>query len=373
MPPAHEMHRALRASDATYDGIFLTAVKTTGVFCRPSCRARKPRPENVEFFATVRDAMFAGYRACKRCRPLGDAPAWAARLLALADRGTRVRDADLRAHGIEPARARRHFRKEYGMTFQEYGRARRLGGALDALRRGARLDDAAVDGGYESLSGFRDAFARAFGATPGRGRGTRAIALARIDSPLGPLVAGAVDEGVCLLEFNDRRMLEAQLATLRRLFRRPILPGRHPHLDRLREELAEYFAGRRTSFGVPLAIPGTPFQQRVWAALRRIPHGETLGYGELARAIGAPRAVRAVGRANGLNRVAIVVPCHRVVAGDGTLGGYGGGLWRKARLLELERCPADGSTATVRSGGSADGAAAAERGGGLRVGSGRGS
>ena len=165
---------------------------------------------------------------------------------------------------------------------------------------------------------------------------TRAC-LAWIESPLGPLIAGADDRGICLLEFSDRRMLEAQLAAVARRLRRSLVPGAHPLLDRLRTQLGEYFAGSRTAFDLPLNAPGTPFQERVWSALLAIPFGELRSYEQIAVAIGAPTAVRAVGRANGMNRIAIVIPCHRVVGKDGTPTGYGGGIWRKQRLLDLER------------------------------------
>ena len=157
-----------------------------------------------------------------------------------------------------------------------------------------------------------------------------------IESPLGPLVVGATDRGVCLLEYSDRRMLETQIASLRERLG-PVLPGNHPLLEQLRAQLAEYFAGTRRAFTVPLDYPGTPFQTKVWNGLRRIPYGETISYEKLAWQVGAPGAQRAVGHANGQNRIAIVIPCHRVVGQDGSLTGYGGGLDRKVVLLELER------------------------------------
>jgi AraC family transcriptional regulator of adaptative response/methylated-DNA-[protein]-cysteine methyltransferase len=191
--------------------------------------------------------------------------------------------------------------------------------------------------GYESHSGFRDAFARAFQRTPGQAAGADCIRLAWLDTPIGPMIAGATDKGVVLLEFTDRRMLEQQIGTLSRRFRTALAPGSHRHLARLRRELDEYFSGARTRFEVPVDAPGTPFEERVWRALQQIPHGETRSYEDIARLVGSPKAVRAVGRANGMNRIAIVIPCHRVVNKSGELGGYGGGLWRKRRLLHLER------------------------------------
>jgi AraC family transcriptional regulator of adaptative response/methylated-DNA-[protein]-cysteine methyltransferase len=162
------------------------------------------------------------------------------------------------------------------------------------------------------------------------------VHLAWIDTPLGPMIAGADPRGVGLLEFTDRRMLEAQLATLRRRLGAALVPGENVHTRAMRRELGEYFAGTRRSFDVPLVHPGTPFQERVWQALRRVPYGTTCSYEALAKRIGSPRAVRAVGTANGLNRLAIVIPCHRVIGKDGSPVGYGGGVWRKRRLLELE-------------------------------------
>jgi AraC family transcriptional regulator of adaptative response/methylated-DNA-[protein]-cysteine methyltransferase len=336
------MVAAFMAGDSSYDGVFFTAVRTTGIFCRPACPARKPLPDNVEFFATVREAMFAGYRPCKRCAPLeapGTPPDWAARLIervnAAPDRP--IRAATHRAEGIDPGRARRWFKAHYGMTFSAFCRARRLSGALAAIRGGGTVDDAVYESGYLSHSGFRDAFARAFGATPGQGGRIDSVSLAWIESPLGPLIAGADDRGICLLEFSDRRMLEAQLATLARRLRRTLVPGEHHDLERLRVELSEYFDGKRTTFDVPLNAPGTPFQEKVWGELLKIPYGELRSYEQIAVGVGSPKAVRAVGRANGMNRIAIVIPCHRVVGKDGTPTGYGGGIWRKQRLLELER------------------------------------
>jgi AraC family transcriptional regulator of adaptative response/methylated-DNA-[protein]-cysteine methyltransferase len=336
-----EMERAFLASDVGYDGAFWTAVRTTGIFCRPTCPARKPHPENCEFFGSVREAMFAGYRACKRCKPLDApvaAPDWVAPLLdeIESDPQPRVQAHELRRRGLDPGRVRRWFMSRYGMTFAAYCRAKRLGCALQRLRGGATLDDAVFESGYGSHSGFRDAFGKSFGQAPGRGRAVEPVMTAMIESPVGPLLAGARDEGVCLLEFTDRRMLEAQLHTVRRRLGAALVPGDHALLTRLTQELNEYFTAARRSFTVPLLAPGTPFQERVWAELLKIPYGETICYEDLARRVGRPGACRAVGTANGMNRLAIVIPCHRVLNKSGELGGYGGGMWRKRKLLDME-------------------------------------
>lgn len=377
LPSVERMYRALVERDVAMDGHFVVGVKTTGIFCRCVCTARKPLKKNVEFFATPKEAMHAGYRACLRCRPLEDpaaerAPAWLEKLKAIADEepGRRLRDADLRAMKLDPSSVRRWFKARYGMTFQAYARARRMGLALAAVRQGKKIEEAKARGGYASDSGFRDAFARLFGT---RTEGTRVLAARWLETPLGPMLALVDDQGLRLLDFVDRRGLERQIGRIRSRLTCTIVPGEHPHLDRVQQQIDAYFAGRSrlfvdpetqrgsrgtgagagsgvrsgaasgvasgVAFGVPLNPGGgeTPFQKAVWAQLRTIPLGQTRSYAEQARAIGNPVAVRAVARANGENFIALVTPCHRVIGSDGSMTGYGGGVWRKQWLLEHER------------------------------------
>jgi len=334
LPPEAEMYTALVARDASYEGIFFACVKTTGIFCRPTCRARKPRAGNVEYVPSATAALHAGYRACKVCRPLEPAaghPAWIAPLLERLEKqpDRRLRDADLE----QPARVRRYFKRRFGVTFQAYQRALRLGAAMRALSRGETIAAAAYDSGYESESGFREAFAKLFGAPPGRARGRDCLHAHWLRSPLGPLVGVASARGVVLLEFVDRRALERELRALGG----SIAPGANDHLRQLESELDEYFAGARAGFEVALDPRGTPFQRAVWERLGAIPYGETTSYAAIAAAVGKPGASRAVGRANGTNQIAVVIPCHRVVRMDGALSGYGGGVWRKQYLLDHER------------------------------------
>lgn len=341
-PSVREMQRASVHRDAGYDGVFFVAVRTTGIFCRPSCPARKPLSHNVEYYPSARQALFAGYRPCKRCRPLetnGTPPEWVQRLLKAveSDPTQRYRDSHLRSMGVDPAKARRYFMKNHGMTFQAYSRGRRLGMSLEQIRLGTDLDDVALGTGYDSHSGFREAFSRTFGKPPGKSRADDCIVVAWTESPIGPLLAGATSEGVCLLEFTDRRMLEVQFGTLRRRFRTAIVPGENEHIRNLKKELREYFEGKRMKFSAKLVCPGTPFQEQVWNELLKIPYGSTVSYEDVAHRVGSPKAIRAVGTANGMNRIAIVIPCHRVVNKSGALGGYGGGLWRKKMLLALEQ------------------------------------
>jgi AraC family transcriptional regulator of adaptative response/methylated-DNA-[protein]-cysteine methyltransferase len=341
LPPLSEMQRARLARDATYDGVFYVAVRTRMIFCRPSCPARTPLEKNVIYYATPSEALRECYRACKRCRPAdcdGRPPVWVRELLAWSKRqgARRLTDADLREAGFDPVRARRYFRSHFGMTFLEHARARRMGQALGRLQRGGRILQTAFDEGYESVSGFTHAFSRHFGATPGGSKMLTRIVVTTVESPVGPLQLGATDRGVCLLEFTDRRGLPRELETLTKRFQSPIAPGSNEHVEQLADELRRYFAGELTRFETPLDLTGTPFQLKVWNELLNIPYGQTISYGQLAERIGRPGAQRAVGRANGDNRIAIVIPCHRVVQSDGKLRGYGGGLWRKQFLLDLE-------------------------------------
>jgi AraC family transcriptional regulator of adaptative response/methylated-DNA-[protein]-cysteine methyltransferase len=337
------MERAFREHDASYLGVFFAAVRTTGIFCLPTCTPpRQPKPENCEYFASVRDAVFAGYRPCKLCRPTelaGAPPEWVAALIRRVESepDVKLKAGDLRALGISPERARRWFLENHGMTFTAWGRARRLAAAFTKIRAGGNLDEVLLSHGYESHSGFREAFTRTFGDAPGRSRAGACLLTTMIETPVGRFLAAANDDGLVMFEFTDRRMMERHFETLRRRFRCPLVPGEHAHLAQVRTEIAEYFAGTRRDFAVPLAPAGTPFQERVWAELHRIPYGETISYETLAERIGQPTARRAVATANGMNRLAILIPCHRVIGKDGSLTGYGGGLWRKRLLLELER------------------------------------
>lgn len=340
LPARRTMLRAVAARDPEWDGLFVVAVRTTRIACRPTCPSRPAKPENLEFFGTLAQAEAAGYRRCLRCRPERSAAVpdwWSALTTLLHDAGDRhVSDADLRRAKIDPVAVRRHFHRKHGTTFHAWRRSQRVTKAQHQLREGAMLDEVIVQSGYASHSGFRDAFNRVVGAPPGRARQRETLIAAIIDSPVGPLMTATLDSGLVLLEFGDQQRLEEQSARLRKHFREPLVLGEHRHLDQLRTELEEYFAGARQVFTVPLQVRGTPFEERVWSALQQIPYGKTCSYVDVAEAIGSPKASRAVGSANGRNRIAIVIPCHRVVNADGKLGGYGGGLWRKRRLLELE-------------------------------------
>jgi AraC family transcriptional regulator, regulatory protein of adaptative response / methylated-DNA-[protein]-cysteine methyltransferase len=342
IPSSTTMYRALVRRDTTYEGVFFAGVRTTGIFCRPTCPSKKPKPANVEFFPTSKEALFAGYRPCLRCRPLEQqkpAPPLVARLLRAVERAPEKKwtDSDLRTRGIDPSTVRRQFQRAYGMTFHAYHRARRMGLAMQGIRGGSAVIETQLESGYESASGFWEAFRKVFGTPPSRALDTGCLLARQIETPLGTMLALADAEGLRLLEFVDRRGLEREIALLRTRTRCAVVPGENPHLAKIERELKGYFAGTSFRFTVPMVPTGSPFELAVWKQLQAIPPGETRSYSDLARGVGRPLAARAIGRANGRNSLAVIIPCHRVIRADGELCGYGGGVWRKRWLLEHER------------------------------------
>jgi AraC family transcriptional regulator of adaptative response/methylated-DNA-[protein]-cysteine methyltransferase len=249
----------------------------------------------------------------------------------------RVSDKDLAALGVEPSTARRQFKAYHGLTFHAYQRARRMGLALRDVKVGRPVIEVQLAQGYESTSGFREAFTRVFGQPPRDAKAGHCLLAQRIETPLGTMLAVADEAGLRLLEFADRRGLERELAGLRRRLKCAIVPGSNAILENTGRQLARYFAGESLTFDLPLAPVGSDFQQRVWKELQKIVPGRTRSYAGMAAKLGIPKAPRAIGRANGSNMLALVIPCHRVIRADGSLCGYAGGLWRKQRLLEHER------------------------------------
>ena len=335
-------YEALVAKDPSFEGTFFAGIKTTGIFCRPTCTARKPKRENVEFFASAKDAILKGYRACKVCHPMekaGSTPEYVDRVLRLLDEdpSLKLKDYDLLKLEIEPSKIRRWFLKNHGITFHAYQRMYRINTAFKKLQTGTSVTDIAFDSGYESLSGFNDSFKKVFGVSPKNSKEKHVIDFTRIETDLGTMVACATDKGVCLLEFSDRKGLETELKQLAKYHNANIVQGQNKYFKQLKEELDAYFEGRLKEFNVPLDISGTDFQKEVWQALVEIPYGTTSSYLRQAEVLGKPLSVRAVANANGMNKIAIIVPCHRVVGSDGSLTGYAGGLWRKQKLIDLEK------------------------------------
>lgn len=336
------MYRALVEKDVTFEGTFIAAVKTTGIFCRPTCTARKPKAENVEYFSSTKEAIQKGYRPCKVCNPLekiGETPDYIKDILNVlnTDPSVKFKDWDLVQRGIEPSTLRRWFLKNHGITFHAYQRMFRINSAFKKIQKGEPVTSVAFDTGYESLSGFTDSFKSIFGVSPSNSKDKHLINITRIETPLGTMYACAVDQGICLLEFTDRKMLETELKDLTKRLNANIIQGANRHFDVLRQQLMEYFDGRRKEFTVSLYSPGSDFQLSVWNSLQIIPYGSTVSYKQQATSMNKPEAIRAVAHANGMNRISILIPCHRVIGEDGNLTGYGGGLWRKKWLLDMEK------------------------------------
>lgn len=336
------LYAALIARDPAFDGHAFVCVTTTGVFCRLTCPARKPRFENTRFFETVAACLEAGFRPCLRCRPLHplrEPDPIVPRLLSCLEQapGRVWREDHLVAMGLDPSTVRRAFKRAVGMTFLDLARLRRVGRGVEQVAEGADVIEAQLEGGFDSGSGFRSAVARLLGETPVALKGRALLKADWIDTPIGTMLAVADQHRLHLLEFFDRRALLSELTRLRDRTRCAIAFGRLPPIDEVETQLLAYFAGRPEAFAMPLACHGSSFERLVWDGLRAIPSGDTRSYADLARSLGQPGATRAVARANGANQIAILIPCHRVVGSDSSLTGYGGGLWRKRWLIEHER------------------------------------
>ena len=336
------MYQASFNKNPDFEGVLWMGVKTAGIFCRPTCTARKPKSENVEFFQNTKDAILKGYRPCKVCKPLenpNETPEYIQKILEelRENPALKFKDFDLVQRGVEPATVRRWFQKNHGMTFQAFQRMFRLNTAFKKIQQGENIMETAYDSGFESLSGFNESFKTIFGVSPKNSKTQKIIDLKRIETPIGTMYAAATAEGICMLEFTDRKMLETEFKDLAKSLNAIIIQGENPHFIPLEKELAEYFLGKRTEFTVPLSPVGTDFQKSVWKVLMKIPYGETWNYKKQSEVLGDAKKVRAVANANGMNKISILIPCHRVIGSNGTLTGYGGGIWRKQKLVEQEK------------------------------------
>ncbi|NDL63436.1 bifunctional transcriptional activator/DNA repair enzyme AdaA [Acerihabitans arboris] len=342
LPDFDTLYAALLARDPGYDGFAFVGVRSTGVFCRLTCPARKPKKENSVFYSTVVEAMEAGFRPCKRCQPLslfGARDNTLGILLASLENDPEKKwsEEDLVTAGLDPSTVRRTFKRQFGVTFLEMARLRRIGKGVNQLTTGGEVIDAQLEASFESGSGFRAAIVRHLGMNPSQARQHRFLKSHWIETPLGSMLAVADHQALHLLEFVDRPALPNELTRLRNLTSSEIIMDRTPVTDRLEVEMGDYFAGKSCRFATPLVEHGSIFTRGVWDALRAIPAGEVRSYSAVAAAIDRPRATRAVARANGANQIAILIPCHRAIGADGSLTGYGGGLWRKKWLIEHEK------------------------------------
>jgi len=260
-----EYYQALLEKKSEYEGIFYVGVKTTGVFCRPTCPARKPKFENCEFYETAQQALLASFRPCKRCRPLNHGSTLIQTLVEAVEANPekRWKDQDFRELSVDASTARRQFKKRFGMTFVGYARARRMGLAMKQIREGEAIIEAQLATGYESSSGFRDAFSRIMGAAPTVARHNAILKASWLDTRLGSMIAIADDHALYLLEFVDHRGLEREVERLRRKTKSAIIPGSTLPINSIEKELSQYLAGNLIEFKTPLFFIGSPFQKEV--------------------------------------------------------------------------------------------------------------
>ena len=328
---------AFMRRDRSWDGRVIGGVKTTGIYCKPSCPAKRPKREHVDFFATAEEARAAGFRACLRCKPdeVGrdrEAVAQAVKVIEAAEEPLALAEL-AQTVGYAPHHFQRLFKRDLGVSPAEYARALRNRRTESALKANGRVTDAVYDAGYATPSSFYSDAKERLGMTPSAwrdgGRGER-IRWTHFDSPLGQMLIAATGKGICRLTFDDSE------ASLRRLFPNAEIVEDAGGLKELIEGALAAIERPLAARELPIDVAGTAFQESVWRELRKIPPGETRSYAQIAAAIGQPKAVRAVGTANGDNHVAVLIPCHRVIRSDGTLGGYAGGLDRKRKLLDAE-------------------------------------
>jgi AraC family transcriptional regulator of adaptative response/methylated-DNA-[protein]-cysteine methyltransferase len=328
---------AFMRRDRSWDGRVIGAVRTTGIYCKPSCPARRPRREHVVFYSSGEEARAAGYRPCLRCRPdeVGrdrEAIAAAIELIEQAEEIPALAELS-GAVGYAPHHFQRIFKRDLGISPAEYARAVRNRRTEQALKSNGRVTDAVYDAGYQGPSGFYNDAKERLGMTPSAwrdgGRG-ETIRWTMFDSPLGEMLIAATSKGICRLTFDDSEQ------SLKRLFPNATILEDQGGLKDLVEGALAAIERPLAAPHLPIDVAGTAFQEAVWRELRKIPPGETRSYAQIAAAIGQPKAVRAVGTANGDNHVCVLIPCHRVIRSDGSIGGYGGGVERKKRLLEAE-------------------------------------
>ena len=338
--------QAVLERDRRFDGQFVFAVSTTGVYCRPSCPARRPRRENVSYFALPEAAEQSGFRACKRCRP-HLSPASDPQI-SLVRRACRLIEHELdesidletlgRHLGLSSFHLQRTFKSIMGVTPRDYAEACRTTRFKTAVRDGKSVTAAMYDAGYGSSSRLYERANSELGMTPATYRRAGAdtvIEYATTRSPLGYLLVAATKKGLCSVTLGDN---VAQLeANLRNEYAAAEIRQNNPALEAVIDQIVAHLKGKQPHLSLPLDIRATAFQRQVWQALQQIPYGSTLSYGEVAAAIGRPTAVRAVARACATNPVALVIPCHRVIREDKSLGGYRWGMERKKSLLKAEK------------------------------------
>ncbi len=338
-----EFYQALIDKNTEYEGIFYVGIKTTRVFCRPTCSRKKPKFDNCEFYQTAQEALLASFKPCKRCRPLSH-PSYTSTLvhalMEAVERNPEKRwmDQDFQEFSVTAKTARRHFQKRFGITFIAYARNKRIEVAMKDIIRGGSVIEAQLNAGYESSSGFRDAFSKVMGGAPTSFKQHRNVLKTTwLDTLLGPMLAVSDDKAIYLLEFVDRYDLEQEIEQLKTQTNSVIILGGSDPIDSIETELKYYFEGKLKEFKTPLHLLGSPFQKLAWDALIDIPYGTTISYANLATAAGMEPVCETISEVNKANKLAIVIPCHRIINGDGGLDGYACGARRKEWLINHEK------------------------------------
>jgi len=347
MPSEQKMRAAIASRDKASDGSFFYGVITTGIFCRPSCTARPARPENLRFFPNIESAIYESFRPCKRCKPTENAPK-IARLIKIArfiesHAEERLTLARLSGHaGLSASRLQRLFKETFGVSPKTYQDAIRMRQFKQSLKEGDGVTDAIFSAGYGSISRVYGEATRNFGMTPKayRAGGTgEAILHACRYTALGPMLMAATEKGVCFVQFGEDE--ESLLAKLEEEFPKAKLaasPAQHAsELDAWIEALDQHISQGAPRPELPLDLRGTAFQMKVWQFLLSVREGDVLSYSQLAAQMEMPKAARSVATACAKNRIGVLVPCHRVIRGDGSLGGYHWGLDRKQALIDAEQ------------------------------------
>ena len=331
------------SKDTSMDGVFFVAVRTTGIYCRPSCRSKQPKRENVTFFATADEAEAAGYRACKRCKPREAISDARPDLVQQACAYLETEDADVSLTpvaerlGVKVEYLRRLFKRTLGVPPREYAASLRTTRLKHGLRGGVSVTQAMYDAGYPSSNRLYESVDSQLGMTPAtyrRGGRGMAISYQIAECSLGKLLVAATERGICAVRLGDTD--EHLEASLRSEFPFALTSRRNGPASEWVEEVIRFLDGRQARLDMPMDIQGTAFQIRVWRALQAIAYGQTKSYSQVAADIGMPKAVRAVANACATNPVPLVIPCHRVIRSNGELGGYGQGVERKVALLEME-------------------------------------
>jgi AraC family transcriptional regulator of adaptative response/methylated-DNA-[protein]-cysteine methyltransferase len=337
-----QFYQALLDRESRYVGVFFVAVKTTWVFCIATCRARKPKFKNVEFYTCFKEALDCGYRPCKVCKPTENthqAPVEVQAAISLVRDNPKQKfsDAHLAESGFNPVNLRRWFKQHYGMTFQAFQRMYRINNALLELKSGKTVTDCAFASGYESLSGFGYTYKKVLKQSPNENKEQCTILINRLTTPLGPMFICATDNGICLLEFVDHKQLERKLEEIQFLLSSKIIAGENKIIRQAKKQLSEYFSGLRQHFDLSIDMRGSKYERQVWQYLMSVPYGQAISDQQKGSMLHSKNSPGVGLKAIVSNKIAIIIPSHRVVTSNEKLKGREAKTVREQWLLEQER------------------------------------